>query len=130
MRHGSTGVGSVYEEFPAVLDLCFGAWGEGSEGVHKLVALLAACRVRTLELQGKSPTAHQLGLETSIIHRRLSTATVRANNELMLSRIGLVGERSALAGECRRYQWREEHRSNLQREANWLVYMSGREGAS
>ena len=114
-------------EFPAVLDLCFGAWGEGSAGVHKMVALLAACRVRTMGLQGKSPSPHQLGVETSVIRRRLSAAVVRANNELLLSRIGQVGEGSALAGKRRAFQRGEEHRMMLQREADWLVHTTGRE---
>ena len=114
-------------EFPAVLDLCFGAWGEGSAGVHKMVSLLAACRVRTLGLQGKSPSPHQLGMETSIIRRRLSAAVVRANNELLLARVGQVGEGSSLAGKRRGFQRGEEHRMMLQREADWLVHTSGRE---
>ena len=32
--------------------LCWGAYGEGSSGVHLLVTLLATCRVRTLALRG------------------------------------------------------------------------------
>ena len=44
-------------EFPPVLQLCFGALGEASQDVHNLVAVLAACRVRTLNMQGV-PTAH------------------------------------------------------------------------
>ena len=114
-------------EFPEVLDLCFGAWGEGSAGVHKMVACLAACRVLTMRLQGKSPSPHQLGLETSIIRRRLRAAVVRANNELLLARIGQVGEGSALAGKRRVLQRGEEHRMMLQREADWLVHTTGRE---
>ena len=114
-------------EFPEVLDLCFGAWGEGSAGVHKLVACLAACRVLTLRLQGKAPSTHQLGLEVSVIRRRLSAAVVRANNELLLARIGQVGEGSALAGKRSALQRGEEHRMMLQREADWLVHTTGRE---
>ena len=52
---------------------------------------------------------------------------VRANNELLLSRIGQVGEGSVLAGKRRVLQRGEEHRMMLQREADWLVHTTGRE---
>ena len=74
-----------------LLALCWGAYGEGSTGVHVLVSLLAACRVRSLALQGKDPSPHQLGLEVAVIRRRLSTAAIRANNVLLLQRAGQIG---------------------------------------
>ena len=36
-----------------LLSLCWGAYAEGSPGVHILVSILAACRVRTMALQGE-----------------------------------------------------------------------------
>ena len=39
-----------------LITLCWGAYGEGSSGVHTLVTLLATCRVRTLALQGEPPS--------------------------------------------------------------------------
>jgi hypothetical protein len=114
-------------EFPSVLDLCFGSHAEGSTGVHVLVSILAACRVRTLALRGKAPSDHQLGLETAVIRRRLSTAAVRANQTCLLSKMGQVGEGSSLAGSRRSAQRSEEKRMELQREADWLCYTGGRE---
>ena len=35
-----------------LITLCWGAYGEGSSGVHTLVTLLGTCRVRTLALRG------------------------------------------------------------------------------
>ena len=34
------------EEFGGLLGLCFGAWGEASEGVHQLVQTLAEARLK------------------------------------------------------------------------------------
>ena len=114
-------------EFPPVLDLCFGAYGEGSPGTHILVSLLAATRVRTLELQGKKLPVNQQGLETGIIRRRLSTAVVRANSLCLLGKMGQVGEGSAIAGKRRAAaRWGERERE-LEAEADWLCHTSGRE---
>ena len=52
-----------------ILTLCFGAYNEGCPGVHTLVSLLAAARVRTLALRGQQPSPYQLGLETSTIRK-------------------------------------------------------------
>ena len=114
-------------EFPPVLDLCFGAFAEGSPGVHILISLLATSRVRKLELRGKVPAANQLGLEIAIIRRRLSTAAVRANNTCLLSRMGQVGEGSSMAGRRRAAARWEEQRMELEAEADWLCHTSGRE---
>ena len=82
-----------------ILPLCWGAYGEGSDGVHNLVALLATCRVRTLTMQGHHPGPHQMGLEVTTIRHRLCMAAVRANNTLLLARMGQVGEGSSLASK-------------------------------
>ena len=114
-------------EFPSVLDLCFGAFGEGSPGVNKLVALLATARVKKLELEGKPPVINQLGLEVAVLRRRLSTAAVRANNTLLLRKMGQVGEGSLIAGWRRAAARAEERRMELDREADWLCFIRGRE---
>ena len=113
-------------ELPLLL-LCWGAYGEGSPGVHTMVAILAACRVRTMVLQGKNPSPHQLGLEVGTIRKRLSSAAVRANSTLLLQRAGQIGEGCGLAAKRRSWQRREEHRMRLEREADWLVTTSGQE---
>ena len=80
---------------------CWGAYGEGSTGVHTLITLLAPCRVRTLALRGEPPSPQQLGLEVTAIRRRLSTAAVRGANTVLLARISQVGEGSGLASRRR-----------------------------
>ena len=114
-------------EFPPVLQLCFGALGEASQDVHNLVSVLAACRVRTLTLQGVPPTARQMGLEVGVIRQRLSVAVVRANQMVLLARLGQVGEGSAMAGRRRAWQRSEENRMRMQREADHLASTTGQD---
>ena len=110
-----------------LLALCWGAYGEGSPDVHTLISLLAACRVRHLNLQGRSPGPEQMGLEVTKIRRRLSTAAVRAANTVLLARIGQVGEGSGLASKRRAWQKMEERHMMLQQEGDWLVASTGQE---
>ena len=110
-----------------LLDLCFGAYGEGSPGVHILVSILAACRVRTLALQGKDPSPHQLGLKVATVRRRLSAAAVTANSTCLLAKMGQVGEGNRLAAKRRAWQQKEERMVGLQQEADWLVATTSQE---
>ena len=112
-------------ELPLVT-LCWGGYGEGSSGVHDLVPLLAACRVRTLALRGEPPSPQQMGLEVTNIRRRLSTAAVRAANTTLLARMSQVGEGSGLASKRREWQRREERQMEHSREADWLLHTTGR----
>ena len=104
-----------------LLKLCFGADGEGSPGVHILVSILAACRLRTLALQGKDPSPYQLGLEVATVRRRLSAAAVTANSTCLLAKMGQVGEGNKLAAKMSAWQQREERMVGLQQEVDWLV---------
>ena len=110
-----------------LMTLCWGAYGEGSAGVHDLVALLASCRVRTLALRGEPPSPRQMGLEVSNIRRRLSTAAIRAANTVLVARMSQVGEGSGLASKRREWQRRKEKAMEHSREADWLVHTTGRE---
>ena len=104
-----------------LLALSWGAYGEGSTGLHVLVSLLAACKVRSLAFQGKDHSPHQLGLEVAVIRRRLSTVAIRANNVLLLQWADQIGEGSGLASKRWSWQRREERRMLMEREADWLV---------
>ena len=112
-------------ELPLV-PLCWGSYGEGSSGVHDLVTLLAACRVRTLALRGDPPSTQQMGLEVTAIRRRLSTAAVRAVNTTLLARMSQVGEGSGIASRRREWQRREEQQMEHSREADWILHTTGR----
>ena len=110
-----------------LIPLCWGAYGEGSTGVHTMVTLLATCRVRTLALRGEPPSAQQMGLEVTAMRRRLSTAAVRGANTVLLARMSQVGEGSGIASKRRQWQRREERLMEHAREADWLVHCSGQE---
>ena len=114
-------------EFPPVLQLCFGALGEASQDVHNLVAVLAACRVHSLNLQGLPTSPRQMGLQVGKILQRLSLATIRANQRVLLARLGQVGDGATIAGRRRGWQRVEERRMKMQREADWLAATTGQE---
>ena len=113
-------------QFP-LMKLVWGAFGEGSEDVHTLVAVLAESRVRTLALRGEPPAPNQLGLEVTLIRRRLSAAAIRAANGVLLARMSQVGEGSGMAGRRREVQRKEEMAMCHQKEADWAVKVTGQE---
>ena len=110
-----------------LITLCWGAYGEGSSGVHLLVTLLATCRVRTLALRGEPPSDQQMGLEVTHIRRRLSTAAVRAASTVLLARVSQVGQGSGMASRRREWQRREEMEMQHSREADFMVHCTGQE---
>ena len=69
----------------------------------------------------------QMGLEVGRIWQRLSLAVVRANQMVLLSRLGMVGEGSAMAGRRRSWQRQEERKMMMAREADWLAATTGQE---
>ena len=68
-----------------------------------------------------------MGLEVGRIRQRLSLATVKANQMVLLARMGMVGEGSAIAGRRRSWQRSEEQRMRMQREADWLASTTGQQ---
>ena len=110
-----------------MLDLCFGAYGEGSEGVKKLLCSFAKSRLRSQGLRKGSPEAvKELGLVTGYLRRRLSTAVIKANVQCLLERMVMVGEGIGQAGKRRQWARQEEERARLDREEQWLERVTGR----
>ena len=65
-------------QFPPVLDLCFGAYGETSEGVKSLLDMLVDARVRKLGLtRGTAEVGKETALTKGYLRRRLSSATIK-----------------------------------------------------
>ena len=109
------------EQFPPLLGLVFGAFAEGSEGVHKLVKVLADTRLkRQGAARGREGSQQELAIITGQIRRLLSMAVVRANATCLLSRINQVGEGAALASKRREISRIQEDRMRLDRQAQWL----------
>ena len=91
------------------------------------MAVLAASSVRTLSLQGVSPSPRQMGLEVGRIRQRISLTMVRADQMVILARLGMVGEGSAMSGRRRSWQRQEEQRMRMAREADWLAATTGQQ---
>ena len=88
---------------------------------------LAESRVRGLGLRKGSPeSAKELAQVTGYLRRRLSSAVMQANVKCLLERILLVGEGQGQAGKRRQWARVEEERARLEREAQWLVKVTGR----
>ena len=62
-----------------------------------------------------------------IDRQRISLAMVRANQMVLLARLGMVGEGSAMAGRRRSWQRGEEQRMRMAREADWLAATTGQQ---
>ena len=115
------------QSFPPVLDLCFGAYGEASDGAKHLLDCFSESRLRTLGLQkGTAEASRELGQVTGYLRRRLSTAAVRANIRCLHERMLMVGEGVGQAARRRAWARAEEERARMDREAQWLVRVSGR----
>ena len=115
------------QRYPQVLDLCCGAYGEVSDGVKRLLDCMAESRIRSLGLRNGSVESNkELGLVTGYLRRRLSTAIMKANVKCLLERLLLVGEGQGQAGKRRQWARREEEKARWDREAQWLVRVTGR----
>ena len=80
------------DEFGELLGLCFGAWGEASEGVHQLVQTLAEARLKYQGLQmGRPGSDQELGLLVGQVRRHLSLAAVKAQVDCLLAKLHQVG---------------------------------------
>ena len=81
------------EEFGGLLGLCFGAWGEASEGVHQLVQTLAEARLKYQGLQrGRPGSDQELGMLVGQVRRRLSLVAVKAQVDCLLAKHSGSGE--------------------------------------
>ena len=115
------------ESYPPVLDLVFGAYGEASDGVKKLLDKLVESRVASLGLRkGTQEAGKEMSLVTGFLRRRLSSAVMRANVKCLLERLVLVGEGQGQAGRRREWARREEEQARMEREAHWLETVTGR----
>ena len=74
-----------------------------------------------------SPQANkELASVTSYLRRRLSSAVMRANVKCLLEQLLMVGEGQGQAGQRRQWVRREEERARMDREAQWLERVPGK----
>ena len=122
--YGGAGEGEIgrvkrkLEEYGEVRGLVFGAFGEASEDVHKLVHILASGRVKKVELQkGRECSKGDLGVIVGQVRRMLSVVAVRAQAECLLSRMMSVGEGVVEASRRRKSVAMWQRRGAMELEA-------------
>ena len=113
-------------EFPPVLDLVFGAYGECSEGAKRLLDTLVQSRLRKLGLaKGTSEAGKETAWVTGYLRRRLSSSVLRANVSCLLERLIQVDEGEGQGGKRRQWSRMEEEHARLDRESQWLAKITG-----
>ena len=114
------------ESYGELLGLCFGAWGEASEGVHYLVQTLAEQRLKYQGLQrGRPGSDQELGILVGQIRRRLSQVVISAQIECLLGKLHQVGPGNAQLAKRRTWAILEDQRMACEREAHWLRSVEG-----
>ena len=113
-------------QFSPVLDLCFGAYGETSEGVKSLLDKLVEARIKKLGLtKGTVEVGKKTALTKGYLRRRLSSATIKANVSCLLERLVQVEEGGGQGGKRRLWARQEEERARVDSESQWLAKITG-----
>ena len=114
------------DKFGDLLGLCFGAWGEASEGVHQLVQTLAEARLRYQGLQrGRPGSDQELGFLVGQVRRRLSLVAVKAQVDCLLAKLHQVGPGNSQLAKKRTWAILEDQRMARERGAQWLRRVEG-----
>ena len=114
------------DEFGDLLGLCFGAWGEASEGVHQLVQTLGESRLKYQGLQrGRPGSDQELGLLVGQVRRRLSMVAVKAQVDCLLAKLHQVGPGNTQLAKKRTWAILEDQRMARERGAQWLRRVEG-----
>ena len=114
------------DEFGKVLGLCFGAWGEASEGVHHLVQTLAESRLKYQGLQrGRPGSDQELGVLVGQVRRRLSLVAVKAQVDCLLAKLHQVGPGNQQLTKKISWAILEDQGMAKERGAKWLRQVEG-----
>ena len=104
-----------------------GAFGEGSQDLHELIQILAEKKVGTNGLhRGREASEEELAFTIGQIRRALSTTSVRAQAQCLLSRLNCVGQGFGQAAKRRKWVAMEEERMRKERLAQWVGRERGR----
>ena len=115
------------QSYGDLMGLVVGAYGEGSEDLHRLTGIMAECRLKSQGLsRGRVGSDAELGVITGQIRRLLSTTAVRAQAMCLIGRLDKIGEGQRAAGKRRVYAKRVEERLRAERSAQWLMNIRGR----
>ena len=95
--------------------------------MHGLVQTLAESRIQKQGLaRGIPGTEAELGIVVSQVRRALSTTAVRAQAELLLNRLSMLGPGTRRAAKRREWTRRQEEAMQGEREAQWAANVRGR----
>ena len=114
-------------QYGELFGLVVGAFGEGSDDLHELIQILAEKKVGANGLRrGREASEEELGVVVGQIRRALSTASVRAQSQCLISRLNCVGQGFAQAAKRRKWVAAEEERMRKERQAQWVGRERGR----
>ena len=84
------------DQFGQMQGFVFGAFGEGSEDIHKMVKILAESRLKAVELQrGRVGLKGELGMITGQIRRMLSVGAAKRREYALMEDYTLRREQEA-----------------------------------
>ena len=114
-------------QYGDIQGLVVGAFGEGSEDLHNLVQTLAESKVTAMGLsRGRQGTEAEVGVVVGQVRRMISTASVRAQAQCLLTRMSSVGEGVGQAAKRRQWAAAEEERMRKERQVQWIGRVRGR----
>ena len=114
-------------QYGELYGLVVGAFGEGSDDLHELIQILAEKKVGANGLRrGREASEEELGIVVGQIRRALSTASVRAQSQCLISRLNCVGQGFTQAAKRRKWVAAEEEQMRKERQAQWVGRERGR----
>ena len=126
-KYGGTAEGTIGPvetkllQYGDLQGLVVAAFGEGSEDLHRLVQIIAESTVNNMGLAwGREGTEAEMGKVVGQVRRMLSTVSVRAQAQCLLTRMSNVGEGVGQAGKRRQWAAAQEERRRQEREAQWI----------
>ena len=121
-------VESRLRQYPPLIKLVVGPWGEVSDDTHDLLEKFAQSRVKHQSLlRGKVVSHEEKASIITYLRRQLSICVVRANVECLFARLQQVGAGHGAAQAAKRRAWSQsqEERGRRERAAHWLAQTKG-----
>ena len=115
------------ETFGQVHGLVFGAFGEASEEVHKLLEILADSRFRKIGLlKGQIGSEGELSIIKAQIRRLFSVTIVRAQAQCLLDRLGWIGQGADGASSRRHQTIMTDRRLRREQQIHFVSQIQGK----
>ena len=112
------------KSFGRLRGLVVGAWGEGSQDLHSLLDTLATYRLRAVgQARGREGSDSERGLILAQFRRVLSTSSVRAQSQALISRLQVMGDKGRDAASRRNKASRENRMLEEEMRGQWEAYI-------